>query len=115
MPRDEAALLVEAVVATTSVRAGAPFVIVPVLSRTIVFSLCAVSSASAERIRMPFSAPLPVPTMIDSGVASPSAQGHAMISTETALTSANVSAGAGPKSNQITNVPIAMNTAAGTK
>ena len=79
------------------------------------FSLCAVSSASAERIRTPFSAPLPVPTMIDSGVASPSAHGHAMISTDTALTSANVKAGAGPKSNQTTNVPIAMNTATGTK
>ena len=61
-----------------------PSVIVPVLSRTIVSSLCAVSSASAERIRTPFSAPLPVPTMIDSGVASPSAHGQAMISTDTA-------------------------------
>ena len=39
--------------ATTSVRAGSPRVIVPVLSRTIDPSLCAVSSASAERIRMP--------------------------------------------------------------
>lgn len=37
---------------------------------------------------MPFSAPLPVPTVIESSVASPGAQGHAMISTETALTSA---------------------------
>ena len=55
---------------------------VPVLSSTMVSSLCAVSSASAERIRMPAWAPFPVPTMIDSGVARPSAQGQAMISTD---------------------------------
>ena len=68
----------------TSVRAGLPAVMVPVLSSTIVSSLCAVSRASAERIRMPAWAPLPVPTMIDSGVARPSAHGQAMISTATA-------------------------------
>ena len=44
--------------------------------------------ASAERMRVPFSAPLPVPTMIDSGVARPRAQGQAMISTATAATRA---------------------------
>ena len=36
--------------------------------------------------RTPAVAPRPVPTMIDIGVASPSAQGHAMIRTATALT-----------------------------
>ena len=36
---------------------------------------------------MPCSAPLPVPTVIDIGVASPKAQGQAMIRTETAATS----------------------------
>ena len=36
----------------------------------------------------PAAAPLPIPTMIDMGVASPSAQGHATIRTETAATSA---------------------------
>ena len=80
----------------TSVRAGLPAVMVPVLSSTIVSSLCAVSRASAERIRMPAWAPLPVPTMIDSGVARPSAHGQAMISTATAETSASVNAGGGP-------------------
>jgi hypothetical protein len=35
--------------------------------------------------------------MIDIGVASPSAQGQAMITTETAAISANASAGAGPQ------------------
>ena len=100
---------------TTSVSAGWPRVIVPVLSRTTVWSLCAVSSASAERMRMPFSAPLPVPTMIESGVASPRAQGQAMISTDTALTRAKVNTGSEPKSYQTTNVAIAMKITAGTK
>ena len=75
---------------------GLPLVIVPVLSRTTVSSLCAVSSASAERIRMPAVAPLPVPTVIDSGVARPSAHGQAMISTDTAATRAKTTAGGGP-------------------
>ncbi len=52
-------------------------------------------------------APRPVPTMIDIGVARPSAQGQAMISTATALTSAKPIAGGGPKSAQATNVTTA--------
>ena len=98
-----------------SVRAGVPCVIVPVLSNTIVSIFCAVSSASAERMRMPCSAPFPVLTMIANGVASPRAQGHAMISTATALTSASVSAGGGPATNQTTKVAIAMLITTGTK
>ena len=42
--------------------------------------------------------------MIDIGVASPSAQGQAMISTATALTSAYASRGSGPTMAQTTNV-----------
>ena len=42
--------------------------------------------------------------MIDIGVASPSAHGHAMISTATALTSAYASRGSGPTIAQTTNV-----------
>ena len=42
--------------------------------------------------------------MIDIGVARPSAHGHAMISTATALTSACASRGSGPTSAQTTNV-----------
>ena len=95
--------------------AGLPAVMVPVLSNTMVSSLWAISSASAERMRMPAWAPLPVPTMIDSGVARPSAHGHAMISTATADTSANVNAGDGPTAYQVANVAIAMNITAGTK
>ena len=37
---------------------------------------------------MPFSAPCPIATVIEIGVASPTAHGQAMISTATALTSA---------------------------
>ena len=61
---------------------------VPVLSTTIVVTFSRISSASALRISTPPSAPRPVPTMMDIGVARPSAQGHAMIRTATALTSA---------------------------
>jgi len=100
---------------STSVRAGAPRVIVPVLSRTIVSSLCAVSSASAERMRIPCWAPLPVPTITESGVARPSAQGQAMINTATAATMADVNAGWGPKTNQATKVQMAIPITAGTK
>jgi hypothetical protein len=53
--------------------------------------------------------------MIDSGVARPSAQGQAMISTATAATSARVSAGGGPAMNQIAKVAIAMAMTMGTK
>ena len=98
-----------------SVRAGLPAVMVPVLSSTTVSSLCAVSRASAERIRMPAWAPLPVPTMIDSGVARPSAQGQAMISTATAETRARVNAGGGPATNHTAKVAIATAMTTGTK
>jgi hypothetical protein len=46
------------------------------------------SSASAFRTSTPAAAPRPVPTMIDMGVARPSAQGQAMMSTATAFTTA---------------------------
>ncbi len=42
--------------------------------------------------------------MIDVGVASPIAQGHAIMSTATALTKLNVRAGSGPKINQVIKV-----------
>ena len=73
---------------TTSVTRGLPSVIVPVLSSTTTSSLCAVSSAAPSRMSTPFSAPLPVPTMIAVGVASPRAHGHAITSTATKLSSA---------------------------
>ena len=54
------------------------------------------SSAAASLMSTPFCAPRPTPTMIDIGVARPSAHGHAMISTETAPSSACASCGGGP-------------------
>ena len=72
---------------TTVVSSGLPSVSVPVLSTTSVSTFSSVSSASAFLISTPACAPRPVPTMIDIGVARPSAHGHAMISTATALTS----------------------------
>ena len=74
--------------ATTAVTAGLPSVSVPVLSTTSVSTFSRRSSASAFLISTPAWAPRPTPTMIDIGVASPSAQGQAMISTATAVTSA---------------------------
>src|SRR5207245_6630218 len=66
-----------------SVTDGCPFVRVPVLSKIIVLILPASSNWSPPLIRIPFSAPLPVTTNRAAGVAIPSAQGHAMITTET--------------------------------
>ena len=69
---------------TIAITRGLPSVSVPVLSTTSVSTFSIRSSASAELISTPAPAPLPTPTMIDIGVARPSAQGQAMISTETA-------------------------------
>ncbi|MNJ05417.1 hypothetical protein D3C73_1667220 [compost metagenome] len=52
--------------------------------------------------------------MMDVGVARPMAQGQAMMSTATAFTSANVSAGSGPKTSQTRNVSAAAAITAGT-
>src|SRR3546814_5768776 len=52
--------------------------------------------------------------MIEVGVASPMAQGQAMISVATALTSAKVSAGSGPKASQTPAVSTATAMTAGT-
>ena len=45
------------------------------------FTLCAVSSGSPPLIKMPFVAPVPVPTMTAVGVAKPRAHGHAIDNT----------------------------------
>ena len=55
------------------------------------------SRAAPSRMRMPLSAPLPVPTMIAVGVARPIAHGQAMIRTAIAVDSANGRLGAGPE------------------
>ncbi len=73
---------------------------VPVLSTTSVSIFSIRSSASAFLINTPASAPRPTPTMIDIGVARPSAQGQAMISTLTAATRPNAIRGSGPNTAQ---------------
>ena len=73
--------------ARTATTRGLPSVSVPVLSTTSVSTFSKRSSASAFLISTPARAPRPTPTMIDIGVARPSAQGQAMISTDTAATS----------------------------
>ena len=66
---------------TIAVTAGLPSVSVPVLSTTSVSTFSMRSSASAFLISTPACAPRPTPTMIDIGVARPSAQGQAMMRT----------------------------------
>ena len=85
---------------------------VPVLSTISTSSRPASSSALAFLISRPSCAPRPVPTMIAVGVANPSAQGHAITSTATALTSAGVAPA--PNHHVSANVSAAMATTIGT-
>jgi len=55
-----------------------------------------------------------VATMIDIGVARPSAQGHAMINTATAATSACGKRGSGPMKNHTANALAAVTRITGT-
>jgi hypothetical protein len=98
-----------------SVTSGCPLVRVPVLSKTTDRIRCAVSRLSPLRIRMPCSAPFPVPTMIAVGVARPKAQGQAMIRTPTKFSRPNRNAGLGPKAHQTTKVKTAIPMTVGTK
>jgi hypothetical protein len=74
--------------ATQATSIGRPSVSVPVLSNATTETSCAISSASASLIRMPWRAATPVPTISAVGVASPSAQGQAITSTATASSTA---------------------------
>src|SRR5690606_28475609 len=87
---------------------------VPVLSTATTLASFNACNASPLRNNTPSSAPRPVPTIMDVGVASPIAHGQAMISTATALTNAKVSAGSGPKINQTRKVNAATPITAGT-
>ena len=100
---------------TTEVTFGLPSVSVPVLSTTSVSTFSKRSSASADLMSTPMLAPFPTPTPIDIGVASPSAQGHAMITTETAAINAYESDGFGPTIAQTANAIAAMASTVGTK
>ena len=73
----------------TSVTAGSPRVIVPVLSKTTVWILEVLSMASAPLNNTPYSAPLPAPAIMALGVARPTAQGQEMTSTESDSKSEN--------------------------
>ncbi|MNC36661.1 hypothetical protein D3C75_851950 [compost metagenome] len=97
-----------------SVSTGWPSVNVPVLSTATTLASFSSCNASPLRNSTPSSAPRPVPTIIEVGVAKPIAQGQAIISTATALTNANVKAGEGPKINQIKKVSTAAAITAGT-
>ena len=93
---------------------GRPSVRVPVLSITRVSALARRSSDSASWISTPSRAPRPTPVITDTGVASPSAHGQAMMSTDTAATRALASEGAGPNAVQTANVTTAATPTAGT-
>ena len=87
---------------------------VPVLSTTSVSTFSNRSSASAFLISTPDCAPRPTPTMIDIGVASPSAHGQAMMSTDTAATRAKAKRGSGPKIAQAMKASAATAMTSGT-
>ena len=69
----------------TSVTCGSPFVIVPVLSRHTTSILPVSSSDTAVLNNIPCFAPTPFPTMIATGVASPSAHGQLITNTDIPL------------------------------
>ena len=66
----------------TSVTLGLPCVTVPVLSSATVLTSCKTSSASADFTSIPLSAIRPIATVTATGVASPSAHGQEITSTE---------------------------------
>ncbi len=99
---------------TIAVTLGLPSVSVPVLSITSVSTRSMRSSATAFLISTPISAPRPMPTMIDMGVARPSAQGQAMMSTLTAATRPKPKRGSGPKIAQAANATSATAITSGT-
>ncbi len=100
---------------TTSATVGRPRVNVPVLSSTTVSTRWAISSAAPPRMRIPASAPRPVPTMMAVGVARPIAHGHAMTTTPMKAVSASVMRGSGPNASHTRNVPAATTRTIGTK
>jgi hypothetical protein len=94
---------------------GLPSVSVPVLSTISASTLHSDSIAPASLNSTPSPAPIPLATMMDMGVASPSAHGQAMISTATALTSAWDRRGSGPTHAQIAKVTAEIPITIGTK
>lgn len=99
---------------TASRNVGLPSVSVPVLSTISVSTVRRRSMASASRNSTPARAARPVATITVIGVASPSAHGQATISTDTALSTAKVQAGAGPNRPQASSVSAATASTAST-
>ena len=81
----------------------------------MVSTLRSTSIASAFLKSTPTVAPLPVATMIEIGVASPSAHGQAIMRTATAFTRAWASFGSGPNTVHTPNVTTEIVITAGTK
>ena len=99
---------------TMSVTAGFPWVMVPVLSSTTTSTPRRVSSASALLNSTPISAPRPVPTMMATGVARPSAQGQLMTSTATPAVMASVTLPVSASHTQKVATAMAMTTGTNT-
>ena len=97
------------------VKEGFPSVKVPVLSVMITFTFSISSKASAFLIKIPFLAPLPIPTITDIGVAKPKAQGQATMRTAKALTKAKIARFSPPKKYQNTKVKTEIAITTGTK
>ena len=90
--------------ATQATSMGLPSVSVPVLSNATTETSCAISSASASLMRMPWRAATPVPAINAVGVARPSAHGQAITSTATALSTARCqSPPAKPQASSVTS------------
>ena len=89
-----------------------PLVTVPVLSSTTVSTRRVASRTSGPLMRSPSCAPRPVPTIRAVGVARPSAQGQAMISTATAALKAKPAPSPAP--SQKASVATARATTTGT-
>ena len=90
-----------------------PSVIVPVLSNATIWILPASSRDTAVLNRIPFLAPIPFPTIMATGVASPRAQGQLMTRTEIPLASAYPNSF--PVSSQTMVVTTAILITVGTK
>ena len=97
---------------TTSTSAMRPVVTVPVLSKTMVSIWRVDSRTSGPLMRIPSWAPRPVPTRSAVGVASPRAQGQAMINTATPAVKAV--AAVSPVPSQKPRVPMASPMTIGT-
>ena len=87
--------------------------IVPVLSKAMICVFPVSSKDTAVLNMIPCFAPIPFPTMIATGVASPKAQGQLITNTEMPLASANPKLC--PTSSQMIIVAIAIQITVGTK